>query len=371
MPAPTRVRGTRAACGAAPPRPPARAATVPRSMPAGARPSSGRGTPGPASETAAPVSRPVQSIDDRPGRVHERTGRSCSSDAHSDGSRGGTSSACGGCGPAWRTEPETADRPAIGHRHGRGTPACHPRDGMHAALRSRRREPSRARARWPNPDAPAVSSCCRQSCPTPPARTGAAARNQSNRAPMDAVIEPSRVSSDIPRHFYRDAPQDPHQRRRHQAVLSLLHELPPGRVLDYGFGWGDIAWAASRTHPDIHAVDVEQRRVEFARQQYAPIPFDRCRPDGVDFADASFDIVLSIVVLPFVPDDEAYVAELRRVLRPGGHLVIATKTSQFLPRVWMRLSGQRERDRNPAPGIRHHDAADAAALLGRHGFTIL
>lgn len=188
---------------------------------------------------------------------------------------------------------------------------------------------------------------------------------------MDAVIEPSRVSGDIPRHFYRDAPQDPHQRRRHQAVLSLLRDLPPGRVLDYGFGWGDIAWAASRTHPDIHAVDVEPRRVEFARQQYAPIPFDQCRPDGVDFADASFDIVLSIVVLPFVPDDEAYVAELRRVLRPGGHLVIATKTSQFLPRVWMRLSGRRERDRNPAPGIRHHDAADAAALLCRHGFTVL
>jgi len=188
---------------------------------------------------------------------------------------------------------------------------------------------------------------------------------------MDAVIEASPPTSDIPRHFYRDAPQDPHQRRRHRAVLSLLRELPQGRVLDYGFGWGDIAWAASRTHPDIQAVDVEQRRVEFARQQYAPIAFDRCRPDGVDFADASFDIVLSIVVLPFVPDDEAYVAELRRVLRPGGHLIIATKTSQFLPRMWRRLSGQRERDRHPTPGIRHHDAGDAAALLGRHGFTIL
>lgn len=188
---------------------------------------------------------------------------------------------------------------------------------------------------------------------------------------MDAVIDTPGVDNEIPLHFHRDAPQDAHQRKRHQAVLSLLRELPPGRVLDYGFGWGDIAWAASRTHPDIHAVDVEQRRVDFARQQYAPIPFDRCRPDGVDFPDASFDIVLSIVVLPFVPDDEAYVAELRRVLRPGGHLIVATKTSQFLSRNWLRLSGQRERDRNPAPGIRHHDAGDAAALLQRHGFSIL
>ena len=116
--------------------------------------------------------------------------------------------------------------------------------------------------------------------------------------------------ADVPAHFHRDAPLDPHQRRRHDAVLSLLRTLPPGRVLDYGFGWGDIAWQASRTHPDIHAVDVEQRRVDFARSQYAPLPFDVCRPDGLDFPDASFDIVLSIVVLPFVPDDDAYLAAL-------------------------------------------------------------
>lgn len=177
--------------------------------------------------------------------------------------------------------------------------------------------------------------------------------------------------ADVPAHFYRDAPLDPHQRRRHDAVLSLLRTLPPGRVLDYGFGWGDIAWQASRTHPDIHAVDVEQRRVNFARNQYAPLPFDVCRPDGLDFPDASFDIVLSIVVLPFVPDDDAYLAEIRRVLRPGGTLLIATKTSQFLPRLWERLGRRRKAGGETGHGIRHHDAAEATALLKRHGFRIL
>lgn len=176
---------------------------------------------------------------------------------------------------------------------------------------------------------------------------------------------------EVPRHFRRDAPMDPHQRRRHEAVLALLRELPPGRVLDYGFGWGDIAYQASKTHPDIHAVDVESRRVEFARHEYAPIPFDQCRPDGLDFPDASFDIVLSIVVLPFVPDDDAYMAEVRRVLRPGGKLIVATKTWPFLPRLWRRLSGSDSLRRNPASRLRLHDAADAAALLDRHGFTIV
>lgn len=186
--------------------------------------------------------------------------------------------------------------------------------------------------------------------------------------PLDPARE---VRAGVPVHFYRNAPLDPHQRRRHDAVLSLLRRLPPGRVLDYGCGWGDIAWQASKTHPDIHAVDAELQRVDFARNEYAPIPFDLCRADGLDFPDASFDIVLSIVVLPFVPDDDAYMAEIRRVLRPGGRLIVATKTKQFLRRLWKRLSGRRGHDPLAGPELRDHDAADAAALLERHGFEIL
>src|SRR5690554_3782108 len=177
--------------------------------------------------------------------------------------------------------------------------------------------------------------------------------------------------TDVPAHFRRDAPMDRHQRRRHDAVLALLRDLPPGRVLDYGFGWGDIACQASKTHPDIHAVDVEPRRVDFARREYAPIPFDLCRADGLDFPDASFDIVLSIVVLPFVPDDDAYMAEVRRVLRPGGKLILATKTTPFLSRAWGRMGGRSRHEGSGSPALRHHDAAGAAALLERHGFAIL
>lgn len=176
--------------------------------------------------------------------------------------------------------------------------------------------------------------------------------------------------ADVPAHFHRDAPLDPHQQRRHEAVLSLLRTLPPGRLLDYGFGWGDIAWQAARTHPDIRAVDVEQRRVDFARIQYPSLDFELCRPDGLDYPDDGFDVVLSIVVLPFVPDDDAYMAEIRRVLRPGGHLILATKTSRYLPRLWARATGQRDRGRRDA-SLRHHDAAAATRLLERHGFQVL
>lgn len=176
---------------------------------------------------------------------------------------------------------------------------------------------------------------------------------------------------DVPAHFHRDAPLDPHQRRRHHAVLGALSHVPRGRLLDYGCGWGDITWAMARTHPDIHAVDIDAARVEFARREFAPVDFGVCRPDGLDFEDASFDCVTSVVVLPFVPDDGAYLREVRRVLKPEGHFLLATKICPRLRQLSNLLTGHPERSRMASTGLRTHTARDVLALLEAHGFGVI
>lgn len=175
----------------------------------------------------------------------------------------------------------------------------------------------------------------------------------------------------VPEHFRKGAPQDAHQRRRHEAILAALRTLPAGRVLDYGCGWGDIAWAISRTHPDIHAVDVDEERIAFARREYGPLPFSVCAGDGVDFPDASFDIVVSVVVLPFVPGEGAYLSEIRRVLKPGGHLILATKICPLLKQAWHRAIGQPQRSRYSPNSKRNHIASDVRSLLAGSHFRIL
>ena len=177
--------------------------------------------------------------------------------------------------------------------------------------------------------------------------------------------------SDVPPHFRRDAPLDEHQRRRHEAVLSALRSLPDGRVLDYGCGWGDITWAMSRIRADIQAVDVDEERIRFARLEYAPLDFSVCSENGLAFPDAGFDIVTSIVVLPFVPDEAVYLGEIRRVLRPGGHLVLATRICPFLRRAWHRMRGQSERSRHSAEARRIHRPGDVRRLLAEAGFDIV
>lgn len=190
---------------------------------------------------------------------------------------------------------------------------------------------------------------------------------------MRVVSEPHApcVGADVPRHFRKDAPPNPHQRRRRRAVLSIIEKLPAGRVLDYGCGYGDLTYAISRTHPDVIGVDVAPDRVEFARSQYAPLRFEVCPEKGLPFADASFDIVASVVVVPFVPDPEAYLDEVRRVLKPGGHLVIATKTWPVLRRMYRRLRDGKGVGTRARSKLHLHTLDTTAALLAQHGFTVL
>lgn len=175
----------------------------------------------------------------------------------------------------------------------------------------------------------------------------------------------------VPAHFHRDAPQDAHQRRRHRAVLDTLARVPRRRVLDYGCGWGDLTWAMSRTHPDITAVDTDPERIAFARNEFPPLEFNPCRPDGLDFDDASFDCVASVVVLPFVPDDRAYLQEVRRVLRPGGQLLLATKVCPRLRQLSNLILGRPQRSRAASTGLRTHTVGDVYRLLEETGFGVI
>lgn len=129
-----------------------------------------------------------------------------------------------------------------------------------------------------------------------------------------------------------------HQRRRHRAVLSLLNRVS-GRVLDYGCGYGDLTHAIARTH-QVVGCDVDPDRVSFAQQEFAAEEFVACRPDAAPFADCFFDVVVSAVVIHFVPDPRAYLDEIRRLVRPNGHLLIVCKNQSVIRNTFRRLLGK-------------------------------
>ena len=103
--------------------------------------------------------------------------------------------------------------------------------------------------------------------------------------------------------------------------LDFVGTAEGDRVLDVGCGTGHLAFAVARRTGagEVRGVDIAAPYVEHARRhnQDARIVFDVADACALPFASQSFDRVLSLLVLHFVPEAAKAVAEMRRVAKPG------------------------------------------------------
>jgi ubiquinone/menaquinone biosynthesis C-methylase UbiE len=117
------------------------------------------------------------------------------------------------------------------------------------------------------------------------------------------------------------------------GLAGLLHHdtgYPPGgRVLEAGCGVGaqTVILAEKSPGADITSVDISPdslARAEAAVRAagYGQVRFERADITRLPFADASFDHVFVCFVLEHLPDPGAALAELGRVLRPGGDITV-------------------------------------------------
>ncbi len=124
----------------------------------------------------------------------------------------------------------------------------------------------------------------------------------------------------------------------HAASYRFVEPLCAGKhVLDLGCGSGYGAARIANIAKQVEGVDISDEAIMFARTRYQAdnLKYTKIFADNpLPFDDAVFDVALSFQVIEHVENDQAYLQEARRVLRPGGVIIVITpdRKHRLLPR---------------------------------------
>lgn len=98
----------------------------------------------------------------------------------------------------------------------------------------------------------------------------------------------------------------------------------PRAVLDVGCGGGFLSLELSQRGHAVTALDVAQSILDVGRAREPRVHWVEGRAERLPFADASFDVVCVMDVLEHVDAADVALSEAKRVLRPGGKLLLHT-----------------------------------------------
>jgi demethylmenaquinone methyltransferase / 2-methoxy-6-polyprenyl-1,4-benzoquinol methylase len=177
--------------------------------------------------------------------------------------------------------------------------------------------------------------------------------------------------------------------RRWKARLVALAEVRAGaRALDLAAGTGDIAFALAAGGARVAALDITHRMLQIAsrkRPAGAAVAFVTGDMMSLPFHDGTFDLVTTGYGIRNVPAIEPALAEIRRVLRPGGVLLsldfdrpanplVRAAYLGYLTVVGSALGWVLHRDADtyryiPESIRRYPGAAGVAVMLARAGFA--
>jgi len=176
--------------------------------------------------------------------------------------------------------------------------------------------------------------------------------------------------------------------QRVSNVGRFMGDVAGKRVLDLGCGVGFFGGTAQQRGARVTGLDFSAVALQLCRQRQPQMAVLRGDATRLPFASGSFDVVLLNDIIEHLAEDlgRAMLAEVFRVLRPGGRLVVDTDNDAFImgKKGLRRLNDWLERDtpqrvalreikktyNAPTLHIRIYSAAELRALLEGAGFVI-
>jgi ubiquinone/menaquinone biosynthesis C-methylase UbiE len=177
-----------------------------------------------------------------------------------------------------------------------------------------------------------------------------------------------------------------------EEMIATLRLPPEARILDVGCGPGELVMSLLKQGYRVRGIDISQGMVDEANRTVREHGFSDRGMIGVgdiehlDFESVFFDVVVAAGVIEYQKQDDAALAEMNRVLKPGGHLILnvtnryAYSTLFETPYRWLkRRNGARSvlasfkrsiatKDLNDAPDRRTHSPRAFDRTLAEFGF---
>ena len=168
--------------------------------------------------------------------------------------------------------------------------------------------------------------------------------------------------------------------RRYEAALfeRLGGRLDGQKVLEIGCGRGvgtEILFERFGAR-EVHAFDLDPRMIERARRRFRAFDTDRLRlfvgdVEAIHAPDDSYDAVIDFGILHHVPAWRNALAEVRRVLKPGGKFFFEEVTRQALSRWVYRTFFDHPRDDRFSPAEFIEELEARQMLVGPNHRTLL
>jgi len=121
-------------------------------------------------------------------------------------------------------------------------------------------------------------------------------------------------------------------RRPRRAAVAEMNKLPPSRIIELGVGTGISLPLYDRGHR-VTGIDLSRDMLDRARKRVADDGLAHVEAlhemdaGALTFPDGAFDAAMAMFVITVVPHPERVMAELARVVRPGGRVVLVNHFS--------------------------------------------